>query len=76
MILSEQTVKSAEKAPSANPISESTLADYVLLQQLVDSVGQACKEAQKGTGQDVRLLSFLEDLQEKTWLQVKDVLSQ
>lgn len=76
MILSEQTVKSAEQAPSANPISESTLADYVLLQQLVGSIGQACKEAQKGTGQDVRLLSFLEDLQEKTWLQVKDVLSQ
>ncbi|KAL5495515.1 hypothetical protein ACEPAI_978 [Sanghuangporus weigelae] len=73
--LSEQTVQSVEQVAPIAPISEASLADYVLLQQLVHDIRKTCEQAKNNTGQDVKLVSFLADLVDKTWLRVKERLS-
>ncbi|KAL5535279.1 hypothetical protein ACEPAF_3373 [Sanghuangporus sanghuang] len=73
--LSEQTIQSVEQVAPTASLSEVSLADYVLLQQLVHGIRKTCEQAKNNTGQDVKLVSFLADLVDKTWLRMKDVLS-
>ncbi|KAH8120467.1 TIP-1 family-domain-containing protein [Phellopilus nigrolimitatus] len=73
--LSEDSVKNLQQASPSSPITEASVADYVLLQELVTSIQRACTQVQSDTGQDLKLLSFLKDLLDKTWIRIKDVLS-
>ncbi|EJD04214.1 uncharacterized protein FOMMEDRAFT_167449 [Fomitiporia mediterranea MF3/22] len=73
--LSECAIGNVEQLPTSTPLSEASLTDYVLLKQLVQSVKRASQEANDSTGQELKLSSFLSDLEDKTWLRIKDVLS-
>ncbi|KAL5534489.1 hypothetical protein ACEPAG_951 [Sanghuangporus baumii] len=73
--LSEQTIRDVEQVAPTVRISEASVADYVLLQQLVHGIRKTCERAKNNTGQDVKLVSFLANLVDKTWLRMKDVLS-
>ena len=74
VISSEQAIKNIEQLTATTPLSEASLADFVLLQQLVDGMQQAYKQAKTSTGQDIKLVSFLTDFVDKTWSRIKDVL--
>ncbi|THH05559.1 hypothetical protein EW145_g4700 [Phellinidium pouzarii] len=73
--LSEKAVNKIRDTPTSFVINEASVSDYVLLQELVDSVGHACRKAEIDTGKDLKLLSFLKELLERTWSGVKDSLS-
>lgn len=57
-------------------IREASVGDYVALRSLVNSVEKPCQKAKDITKQDVKLVSFLKELLERTWSSMKDALSQ
>ena len=60
--------------PSA-PVTEDLLADYSSLQNLSHSIKSACGGTEAGTGQSIKLVTFLEQLVDICWSKIKDVLS-
>ncbi|KAI5123752.1 hypothetical protein M0805_000343 [Coniferiporia weirii] len=73
--LSEQAVINMEQFPASFTLTEASVADYVRLQELVDTIGHACRKAENDTGQDIKLLSFLKELLDKTWSGIKNALT-
>ena len=57
-------------------ISESSLSDYKALQSLTSTNQAACSQADDGTGQGVFLPVFLNNILDKTWLLLKETLSE
>ncbi|CAL1696309.1 unnamed protein product [Somion occarium] len=69
--LSELAVKRASN--SSSPLQ--AIPDYEKVQKFVASVGDASKDVEDGSGQQkLHLLTFLEDIREKTWRDIKSVL--
>lgn len=57
-------------------ITEASLAEYKDLQRLTISVEGTCSQADDGTGQGIFLPVFLNNILDKTWLLLKETLSE
>ncbi|KAI0080027.1 RINT-1 family protein [Panus rudis PR-1116 ss-1] len=70
--LSETAVQKAKTAPS--PLT--AVSDYENLQKFVSSVNDACTNVEDGAGhQKLHVLVFLEGIRDKTWNEIKAVLT-
>jgi len=60
-------------APSISPAS---LSDYKALQDFVSKVSESCSTVENASGQQsLHVVLFLEKLRDKTWADIKSVLS-
>ncbi len=57
-------------------ISEASLTEYEDLRRLATTVEGACSQADDGTGQGIFLSGFLKNILDKTWLLLKETLSE
>ncbi|KLO20039.1 hypothetical protein SCHPADRAFT_863786 [Schizopora paradoxa] len=75
LTLSERVVNAVKSLDTSLLISESSLSDYKALQSLTSTIQGACSQADDGTGQGVFLPVFLNNILDKTWLLLKETLS-
>ncbi|TDL28873.1 hypothetical protein BD410DRAFT_712399 [Rickenella mellea] len=75
LVLSESAVEQVKQANAATVLEES-VTEYKALQAFVTSVKAACDHADDGAGHSLKLVSFLEGVREKAWLDVKNSFSQ
>lgn len=71
---SERAIKAVDGSPST-PITQDSIEDYILLQNLLKSVERTCKASEVAEGEELKLVSFLSKLVSKTWHGIKDSLS-
>jgi RAD50-interacting protein 1 len=61
---------------SSSFITESSVAEYQALQDFVSNVSKRCLQVEDGGGpQALQLVSFLNTVRDKTWTDMKGVLS-
>jgi hypothetical protein len=62
---------------SVEPLSRASLTEYKSLNDFVSIVSQTSKQVETGTGeQRPRLVTFLEEIRDKTWSDIKNSLTQ
>jgi hypothetical protein len=71
---SESAVQQIRASPSF--ITESSVTEYQALQDFVSNVSNGCSQVEDGVGsQALQLVSFLDTVRDKTWTDMKGVLS-
>jgi hypothetical protein len=61
---------------SSSDIAESSVTEYKVLQDFVANVSKGCSGVEDGAGQQIlQLVTFLGRVRDKTWADMKGVLS-
>ena len=72
-MISEIAIRDLE---SASVLTTASIAGYISLQDFVAKVSTTCSKAEVGNGnQNLHLVTFLNHLRDKTWADMKAILS-